>query len=281
MISQRAELPIVALSVKVYQALLVAYPTKFQQEYGEEMVQVFQDCCLRALRQGGRNGMLNLWMVTLFDFIQSVISEHAQKEIEMKKEMKPEDIRRAGWALILAAVSFVLSVFIAIMLTGGWDFAIFLFMFVSLPLLVYGVLGLRQRYGEKVGSFGKNILLVGAILGPLTSLIGFFLFRTGMFSFVPFIGPATLFTCLTLYGVVAFITRPMPNWNILPIFAGLCYPAIIFYLIGTSYVTGYWESNHGLSNSLIIILLAVQGIALAALGYNLKSDVPEETVVPA
>ena len=225
--------------------------------------------------------MVRLWTVTLLDLLQSVISEHAQKEIEMKKEMKPEDIRRAGWALILGAISFMLSVLTGTMLTGGWGFAILLFVFVSLPLVVYGVLGLRQRYGEKIGSFGRNVLLLGAILGSLISLIGFFLSQTGASWFVLVIGPATLFTSLALYGVVAFITRPTPNWNILPIFAGLFYPAIIFYEIGASYVTGYWESSHGLSNSLMITLLVIQSIALAALGYILKSDVPEEIAVPA
>ena len=79
MISQRVELPIVAFSVKLYQALLVAYPTKFQQEYGLHMVQAFQDCCLRAVRQGGMNGMVRLWVITFVDFIQSVISERRQK----------------------------------------------------------------------------------------------------------------------------------------------------------------------------------------------------------
>ena len=277
MIGQSAKVPIVAVSVKVYQILLNAYPTKFRQEFGQDMVQVFQDCCLRTFRQSGSNGMARLWAMTIFDLVQSVISEHAQKELEMKREMKPDDIRRAGWALIWAAVSFVFSALIFIMLKGGGGFATLLFVFVSLPLLVYGILGLRQRYGEKVGGFGKNILLLGAILGSLISLVGFFLFQTGVLWFIPFIGPATLFTSLTLYGVTAFITRPMPNWNILPIFAGLFYPAILFYEIGASYVTGYWESSHGLSNSLMITLLAVQSIALAALGYTLKSNMPEET----
>jgi len=44
--------------------------------------------------------MARLWAIALFDLIQSVISEHAHKEIEMKKEMEPEDIRKAGRALI-------------------------------------------------------------------------------------------------------------------------------------------------------------------------------------
>jgi len=108
MISKPLHDSIITVSVKVYQTLLHAYPTVFQQEYGSQMVQVFQDCCLRTVHQGGTNGMFRLWTITLLDLLQSVISEHTQKEIEMKKEMKPEDIRMAGWALIGGAVAFVI-----------------------------------------------------------------------------------------------------------------------------------------------------------------------------
>ena len=282
MISKSTELPIVAFSVRVYQALLVAYPTKFQQEYGSQMAQVFQDCCLRALRQGGLNGMAKLWTVTLLDLIQSVISEHAQKEIEMKKEMKPEDIRRSGRALILGAVSFLLI--------SWWSSVISsLLVFVSLPLLAFGVLGLRHRYGEKVGSFGKNILLIGAILGPLTSLIGFFLLRVGPFWFITGTGHAVLFTCLTLFGVVALNTRPLPRWNILPIIAGLSYPLWWFsgilnfhwVRVVTWKLTGHWYVIPGIPEGVAWILLLIQCIALVALGYIIKSDVPEETAATA
>ena len=83
--SRSTDLPIVAFSTSLYRLLLTAYPAQFQQEYGPQMVQVFQDCCLRALRQGGTNGMVRLWAVTLLDLIQSVISEYRQKEVDMSK----------------------------------------------------------------------------------------------------------------------------------------------------------------------------------------------------
>src|SRR5687768_16959615 len=114
MINKFIELPTVAFSVRVYQLLLLAYPIRFQREYGLQMVQVFQDCCLHTIRQRGTNGMFKLWMITLLDLAQSVITEHMQKETQMKNEMKPEDIRRAGWALILGGISFVLGIFLAI-----------------------------------------------------------------------------------------------------------------------------------------------------------------------
>ena len=76
--TRRAEPPIVALSVRVYQALLLAYPTAFQREYGPHMAQLFRDCCLRAFRRGGPSGMVRLWLFTLLDLVHSVLEQHQQ-----------------------------------------------------------------------------------------------------------------------------------------------------------------------------------------------------------
>ena len=274
-------IPVVVLSVKVYRALLVAYPTAFQQEYGPQMIEVFRDCCLRAFKHGGRKGIAKLWATTLIDLIQSLVTEHSQKETHMKKVMRPEEIRRAGWALMSGAVSFVLSILITMAQDSDWSvFPMLLLIFVSLPLLVFGILGLRARYGEHVGGFGKNILLIGAILAPVTSLIGFFLTRDPFWVFA-YAGPAILFVCLTLFGIVALSTRPLPRWNLLPVLAGFSYPAMILSYLGMALSTGDWTGNAGLSPSVIVILIIIQGIALLALGYILKSDVPGDAAVMA
>ena len=278
MANNSTDINLITFSVRVYQLLLNAYPAKFQQEYGLEMVQVFQDCCLRATRQGGKNGMIRLWAVTLFDLIQSVISEHAQKEIEMKKEMNPEDVRMAGWALIWGAVAFVIGMFLLSMRDPDlWPISGILVIFLSMPLLVAGLLAVRNRYGGKVGGFGKNILLIGAILGPLISLIGFF-GNSDSSWIVAYSGPAVLYACLALFGIVALYKKPLPRWNAVPIIAGICYPILILFFILTS-STIDWESSSSTPMFMAVTNIAfiIQGIALAALGYILKSDVPEET----
>jgi hypothetical protein len=245
------------------------------------MIEVFRDCCLRAFREGGRRGIVRLWGITLFDLIQSLVTEHTQKETQMKKEMRPEDIRRAGWALIAGAGSFVLSILMTISQHSNWSvFPMLLLIFVSLPLLVFGVLGLRARYGDHVGSFGKNILLIGAILAPITSLIGFFLARDP-FWILAYAGPAVLFVCLTLFGIVALNTRPLPRWNLLPVLAGFSYPAMILSYVVTAFSTEDWTGYAGLSSSVIVILIIIQGIALLALGTILKADLPTESAVTA
>ena len=283
MINKSLGNPIVAFSLKVYQVLLVAYPIRFQQEYGSHMSQVFLDCCLRVFRQNGPKGLIKLWFITLLDLAQSVIAEHMQREAPMKKEMNPEEIRRAGWALIWGALSLILGVLLAIFENNKWyTFALLVLVFISLPLLIFGVLGLRNRYGEKVGSFGKNILLIGTILGPVTTIFGFFLATIDPLWILIWAGPAVLFVCLTMFGVVALHKKPMPRWNILPVIAGLSYPAIIVFFIITEIVPG--DLTRSSISKLIIVsilLMFIQGIALLALGYILKADVPNETAVIA
>ena len=291
MIQKSPDIVPVALSVKVYRLLLNAYPSRFQQEYGSHMLQVFEDCCLRAVRQGGTIGMARLWAVTLLDLIQSVISEHAEKEVEMKKEMKPEDIRRSGWALIWGAAAFVVSLFLLIMGQARndifWGQLSGLLMILLIPpLLVGGLLGVRNHYGDKVGWLGKNILLLGIILGPLTTLIGCFgmlgLFENRNIGWhLTYVGPGVLFAGLALFGIVAFYKRPLPRWNVAPLLAGLWYPIAVFSHIFIGMRNGNWLNGGTGSYAMAPILFIIQGIALVVLGYILKSDIPEETVTPA
>ena len=267
----------IAFSVRVYQLLLNTYPTKFHLEYGSQMSQVFRDCCLQAVRQGGSSAMLRLWVVTLLDLVQSVVSEHAHKEIEMKKEMKPEDIRMAGDALIAGGVMCLVSMaLLATKISGLWAVSFLLMVYISMPLLAVGLLGMRKRYGAKVGWFGRNILLMGAICGPLTSLI--VLLGNFLWGWMWLLGHAVLLACLALFGFVALYTKPLPRWNVVPVIAGIWYPFMFWFSTITQNALDWELPPIGVN---VAILFGVQGVALTALGYILKSDVPEETVVPA
>jgi hypothetical protein len=274
MAEKSSVIPQVTFSVRAYQLLLKAYPAKFQQEYGHHMMQVFQDCCLRTVRQGGGNGMLKLWAVTLLDLIQSVISEHAQKEIEMKREMKPEDIRRAGWMLMLGAPAFILGMYWETSVYDLWILGFPLLLF-SIPMLAYGSKGLQARYGEEAGSLGTNILRLGRILGPVTSLVGFIMAWFVQWTFILiYTGPAILLTCLAIFGLAALLKKPFLNWKALTVFAAIWYPALFIDhqldgLIRREWITYTFNSSD-------LIIMAVPGIAMVVLGYILQADASQE-----
>jgi hypothetical protein len=264
----------VGFSIRVYKLLLSAYPTKFQQEYGSHMVQVFGDCCLRTIRQGGRNGMARLWAVTLLDFIQSVVSEHVQREIEMKKEMKPEDIRKAGWMLMLGAPAFILGMYWETSVYDLWIVG-FPLLLISIFMLAYGSKGLQARYGEEVGGVGTNVLRLGRILGLVTSLVGFIMawFVQWMFIFI-YTGPAIILACLTLFGLAALLKKPFLSWKALIVFAGIWYPVHFVYYQLDGLIRREWITYTFTSSDLII--MAVPGIAMVVLGYILQANASQE-----
>jgi len=277
MIRKQSDIALISSSVRVYQVLLVAYPTKFRQEYGSHMLQVFRDCCLRTFHQGGTNGMARLWAITLFDLIQSVVSEHAHKEIEMKKEMKPRDIRMAGWALILSGAALAISMYFGALGDSYWFAITGILTFLCLPLLAVGMLGLRSRYANQVGAFGKTVLLIGAILGPAISILGTFLQGVGELWVLIFIGPLVQFICLVLFGLVGLVTKPLPRWNFLPILAGLWF---VVRMLPVVIPALSWPAPDSLTVA-DAVFITLQVASLIALGYILKSDVPEEAPASA
>lgn len=276
--------PIIVFSVKVYQALLAAYPARFRQIYGSHMLQVFRDCCLRAFRQNGTNGVLNLWALTLFDLLRSLIEEYLQKEAFMTKS---KFIRLSGWSLMIGAVTFSISTLSALVESNFYEsymrLNVFVFyntglvlaLWIGTILLAVGELGLRARYGEQVGFSGKSFLLIGAIAGPVIGLLGVIGAVTKFLMWAEFLlytGNMVLLACLTIFGVSVLRTKPLPRWNSLPFIAGLLFPVLLPSMM--------MANANGVPGSLVLNIakgvLLLQSIALLILGYMLQANVLEE-----
>lgn len=189
----------------------------------------------------------------------------------MKKEMNSDAIRMAGWGLMAGGVIFVSAVY---SIQIAWGLAIATY-FLSMTLLVIGLLGLRSRYSERIGGLG-SILLIGAVLGSLTSIMGLVGASVDEnLAFYFFAGPAVLFICLSIFGLVALYTKPLPRWNVLLVIAGLWYPIFFVAAFFIAESNG-WTSWMRISNIIDHALLILQGLALIGLGYILKSDAPQE-----
>src|SRR5947209_15891374 len=79
---------IIAVSGRLYQWLLVAYPATFRQQYGSQMTQVFLDCCRKAYQRNGTRGVLSLWIPTLGDLITTAIAEHISTLIQKLRRQR-------------------------------------------------------------------------------------------------------------------------------------------------------------------------------------------------
>ncbi len=67
--------PLVALSVRAFRALLLAYPPGFRRDFGDEMARVFRESCREAEAQRGPPALVPLWLSTLRDLMVSAADE--------------------------------------------------------------------------------------------------------------------------------------------------------------------------------------------------------------
>ncbi len=195
---------------------------------------------------------------------------------------KADFIRLSGWAFIIGAFCFYMFFPLYYLnapgvnvgrLVAGWGISYDLSFYASPFVLAIGMFGLWTRYGEIVGRLGKAVLLISPV-GILISQYG--LTQASIYeqdAFVGSAGPLVLMTCLTVFGVLTLITKPLPRWNGLPIIAGIGYPAFFLF----SPLTGVTGEPSLSQFALLVLVLTIQLVAMVMLGYILQADVTEGT----
>lgn len=193
-------------------------------------------------------------------------------------------IRLSGWSLMLGAVTFFVFILLEFLANDVYTpygtmgsyagFGFLVSVWVTPILFGVGLLGMRTRYGDEVGSFGKNVLLVGAIAGPLINIIGITVPQIGSRGWLlPFTGNAVLLACLSIFGISALSAKPLSRWNSLPFIAGVWYPVFMILILFFE-VTGAPQTPLA---SPAFIIIPLQCVLLVLLGYILQADVLEET----
>jgi len=187
---------------------------------------------------------------------------------------RPELIKRSGWVFIAGAVAFVT------ILTGSDPIAI-PGSVVSAILLAVGMSGLRTGYGERIGSLARNMLLLG-MFGPVL----WFIVMASMALTVTetqvseglwvliFVGPAISLLGLTLFGLTALRSKPMPRLNWLPVFAGIWYP--VTYVLFSVYDISHKGVFPDQFLPELVLMVVIQFLALCLLGIILVADAPQE-----
>lgn len=183
----------------------------------------------------------------------------------------------SGWAFVLGSLAFMIS-FMADSFAAS---------LLSSILLAVGSLGLRACYGERAGSFGRNILLLGVIEPILMYIVVAYMalmYSSGNLTIAQFEarglwilifgGPAISLLGLTLFGLAALLRKPMPRRNGLPVVAGIWYPVVYFFQ------AGYIFTHHGQYpqqyDAAIQIIFLIQFLVLYALGGALVRDTSEQ-----
>lgn len=186
---------------------------------------------------------------------------------------KSELIRRSGWAFIAGAVAFIT------ILTGSDPIAI-PGSVVSAILLAVGMSSLRAAYGERIGRLAKNMLLLGSsgpalwVIGiAFMALMGVEAVNKGLWVLL-FVGPAVSLLGLTLFGLTALRSKPMPRLNWLPAVAGIWYPVtyVLFSIYDISQ-KGVFPDQYLPE---LVLMIVIQFLALCILGIVLIDDSSKE-----
>ena len=179
---------------------------------------------------------------------------------------KPELIKSSGWFFITGAFAFIT------ILTGSDPIAI-PGSVVSSILLAVGMSRLRAAYGETVGRLGRSFLFLGMLAPVLWFIVMGSMPIIGVTEtqvseglwVLLFAGPAISLLGLTLFGLVALISRPMPRLNWLPVFAGIWFP-VTFTLFSI-----YDISHKGVFPDQYLpqlaLMMVIQFLALCLLGF--------------
>lgn len=108
---QKLKVMNLSVSPRVYSLLLLAYPTAFRRAFGPQMKQVFRDSCRDQHRQAGKIGLLQLWLQTFVDLIQTAPYEHLEnfgKEDSFMTNLRRDAIAVIGCLLIIVVAFFLL-----------------------------------------------------------------------------------------------------------------------------------------------------------------------------
>jgi hypothetical protein len=192
---------------------------------------------------------------------------------------KPELIKSSGWFFIAGAFAFIT------ILTGSDPLAI-PGSFISALLLAAGLLNLRAGYGETINRLGRNVLLIG-VIGMVLWYLGIpslaVMNNSGVthldgerFWVVIFGGPAVVLFVLTLFGLTALRSKPMPRLNWLPVLAGIWYPVIYFF--SSAYVISHKGVFPDQYLPELVMMVVIQFLALCILGFALINDSSKELV---
>ena len=190
---------------------------------------------------------------------------------------KSELIKLSGWAFIAGAFAFIT-------LLSGSDPIAIPGSVVSSILLAVGMSCLWAAYSETVGLFGRSFLLLG-VLGPVLWFIVIVSMpiirvtetqvKEGLWVLI-FVGPAISLLGLTLFGLTALQSKPMPRLNWLPVFAGIWYP--VTYTLFSVYDISHKGVVPDQYLPALALIVAIQFLTLCILGFVLIDDSSKEMV---
>lgn len=149
---------LVGVSVIVYRALLLLYPTRFRRAYGEQMAQVFRASLRDEARRRGVAGVARLWQRTLGDLLLTALAERIER-LELAMTQAPSALYRAtGLVSLVGIVAWIIGPILlgaGLALSGSMQSSSVGMMMMLLPVgwlfFVIGFVGLYSWLAKQCG----------------------------------------------------------------------------------------------------------------------------------
>ena len=257
---------ILTFSVRLYNLLLLAYPTRFRRAYGREMAQVFRDDIRDTFQESGAAGLIGLWFLVGLDLLETAFAEHIWEVFHMPIE------KVERWTGVAATLGGALWVFVPLSVEV-WNVdlneGVLIFLMLAIMLLWAIALGGLYRRLPAASYPANKVTFAMVEIGLLLLAIGFLLLNYTELEEVPtamgILALISMVLGLTGMGVIALVHRVLGFWRFAPLTLGGVFLAFIV-------VTTIPESPQELQTALIIL----NGISWLLLAFGLWSKTREE-----
>ena len=220
-----------SVSVRIYRALLVAYPKKFREDYETHMVQVFRDSFRDEYHRRGMSGVIDLWLHICVDLFVTALMERIMEGSQFM--FSPKVILWGGVAGVFSGMFWMMMGLAPS--TGGAAIVL------ALVLGLGGLVSLYSRQAGRGGRLGLAGLALG-IIGTVLELATLWWFVTAFsgstyieinsrierepvlaarVTLIMFLAFVTMGIGLALLGVASLRTKTLPRWRGLPLGMGL------------------------------------------------------------
>jgi len=272
------------VSLRIYRALLVAYPKKFREHYETHMVQVLRDSLRYEYHRHGLSGVIDLWLHIFADLLVTALMERISERSQYM--FSPKVILWGGVASAFGGFFWLMTVIAPSSGGPGIELALILGM--------GGLVGLYSRQagqGGRLGLAGFALGIIGTVLALATLWWGFTSGRlsSSTISSEPVVAASgililslaflTLGIGLALLGVASLRAKTPHRWRGLPLGLGLLSAilGITFWLAfyvplsqGRNPFDPWSLGNYGLVA--VFFLFALLGLGWIGLGTMLATE---------
>jgi hypothetical protein len=280
-----------SVSVRIYRALLVAYPKKFREHYETQMLQVFRDSFRDAFHRHGMPGVIDLWLHTFADLLVTALIERVMERSQYM--LSPKVILWGGVASVFGGIFWFMAA------SGGAAAVL------ALVLGLGGLAGLYSRQagqGGKLGLAGFALGIIGTVLvlavlwwsstifsGPTYAIIHLRIERepvlAGRAVLMGSLGLVALGIGLALLGITSLRAKTLHRWRGLPIGLGLLntIQGITFVLLAyepLSQGRNFFEPWPPPGYALIAAELVLLGLGWMRLGFMLATEAEAQVAQP-